>query len=140
MKLKFTAGNKALCAVAIAVIVTMLSYIPILQGEFLNFDDDAYVTENSHIKELSVDNLKHIFSSQYTLVYVPISVVTYALEYRFFRLNPFIYHFTNLVIHLCNTALVFWLIWLLLQASNGRGQGVQPRHSRGANANYQLQN
>jgi len=123
MKLKFTAGNKALCAVAIAVIVTMLSYIPILQGEFLNFDDDAYVTENSHIKELSVDNLKRIFSSQYTLVYVPLSVVTYALEYRFFGLNPFIYHFTNLVIHLCNTALVFWLIWLLLQTSKGKGQG-----------------
>jgi tetratricopeptide (TPR) repeat protein len=45
--------------------------------------------------------------------YHPLTLLSYALEYRFFKLNPFAYHLTNLILHLMNGLLVFWLIWML---------------------------
>ena len=42
--------------------------------------------------------------------YHPLTVLSDAIEYKFFGLNPFIYHFDNLLLHLINTFLVFVFI------------------------------
>ena len=46
-------------------------------------------------------------------MYHPVTTLSFALEYRFARLNPFIYHFDNLILHLLNILLVYLFIKLL---------------------------
>jgi hypothetical protein len=41
-------------------------------------------------------------------------MLSLAVDYQIGGLNPFIYHFSNVIFHLINTSLVFWLIFLLL--------------------------
>ncbi|MFH1321560.1 MAG: tetratricopeptide repeat protein [Bacteroidota bacterium] len=101
----------------IIMLITYVSFSPSLDNDFTNWDDPKYLTENNQIKYLSLTNLKNIFLGKELKgkSYVPLSQVSFALEYNYFRLYPKIYHFNNLLLHLLNTALVFWLILLLCQ-------------------------
>jgi tetratricopeptide (TPR) repeat protein len=101
------------------ILITFFSFYPSLKNSFVNWDDDSYVIQNPLIRELSWKGIKQIFTpSTYTMLnpaqlYVPLAILSYAFEYRFFKLDPFIYHITNLSLHLLNCLLVFWFIFLL---------------------------
>ncbi len=95
--------------------LTSLAMFPSLFGGFLNWDDPTYVTANADIFNLSISNIKKIFSSFYCGTYVPLTVLTFTVEYYFVQLNPFLYHLDNLILHLANTILVFWFILLIFQ-------------------------
>jgi len=100
-------------SILLILVITFLSFYPSLKNGFVNWDDNEYVIENSSIHSLSLKNLKNIFSSFCLGNYHPVTMTSYALEYQFFKLNPFAYHCTNLFIHLLNSLLVFWLILIL---------------------------
>lgn len=102
-----------LISIGLILAVTFTSYFPSLKNEFVNRDDNSYVTENPLIMELSWENIKTIFDTSYMGHYHPLTLLSFSIEYVFFKLNPFIYHATNLTLHLCNSLLVFWFIFLL---------------------------
>jgi len=43
-------------------------------------------------------------------LYSPLVFVSYAVEYRFAGLNPFVFHLDNLLFHAANSLLVMWLV------------------------------
>ncbi len=93
--------------------LTTVSFSNALRNDFTNWDDQDYVTENPLIRILSFQRVKNVLFSFRLHNYHPLTLLSFALEYRFFRLNPFVYHLDNLILHLFNTALVFWLLYLL---------------------------
>src|SRR5262245_36570747 len=95
--------------------LTAFSYWPVLDNNFVNFDDTKYLTMNPYVQELTPASVKAIFTTLRGLQYhyVPLSLLSWAIEYKFFGLDPRIYHLNNLILHLLNTALVFAFIWLL---------------------------
>ncbi|HUR31461.1 MAG TPA: tetratricopeptide repeat protein [Saprospiraceae bacterium] len=95
------------------LVITFIIFIPALKNGFTNWDDTMYVTENPLLKDLSIDGLKAIFSTPVVSNYHPITVLSLALNYQFAELNPWSYHLTSILLHLMNTALVFWFIMLL---------------------------
>jgi protein O-mannosyl-transferase len=107
---------KVTLAIIITLAVTFLSFVPSLKNDFTNFDDDKYVVDNNSIRKIAPENIKEIFSSFYMGNYQPLAILSYSLEYKFFKLNPTPYHITNLAIHLFNCILVFWFIYLLSQS------------------------
>lgn len=100
-------------ALFVVLVLTLICFIPSINNEFTNWDDDLYVTNNPFLTELSVENLKNIFTKDVSANYNPLTILTYAIERHFFDLNPTPYHVNNLILHLINTALVFWLVLLL---------------------------
>lgn len=101
--------------IVFVLLLTFLSFYPVINNSFTNWDDDRYVYENPVIKDSSASNIKKVFT---TLIighqhYHPLTILTYILEYRFFGLNPRVYHIDNLILHLFNTFLVFCFIYLL---------------------------
>lgn len=101
---------------AIILIVTFVSFYPSLHNGFTNWDDERHVVDNASIKTLTWKTVGELPGSLLVSNYIPLTALTYMLEYRFFKLNPFVYHTTNLVIHLLNCLLVFWFVYLI---SNG---------------------
>lgn len=89
--------------------LTVFSFYPALSANFVNLDDTAMVTINQYIKDLSISNIISIFSNYHYRMYHPIVTLSYAIEYYFFKLDPFIYHFINIILHLLNTFLVFFI-------------------------------
>jgi len=104
---------KAIAIILLILLATFAAFYPSLDNQFTNFDDDLYVTKNGDIRELSSSSLKNLFTNSYVGHYQPLTMVSYALEYHFFKKDPFIYHLDNLVLHLLNALLVFWLFYLL---------------------------
>ena len=77
--------------IIILVIVTFISFYPSLQNDFVRWDDHKYVTENNSIRELALNDLRK-FSESYVGNYHPLTMISYAIDYHFFGLNPFYYH------------------------------------------------
>ena len=103
-------NKEVLLAVFVVVVMTAFAYSPSVTNGFTNWDDNHMVTENGMIRSISLYNLGHIFASMHYGHYHPLVVISYALEFHFYRLEPWIYHLTNLILHSLNALLVFWFI------------------------------
>ncbi|MDD5021667.1 MAG: hypothetical protein PHR82_05965 [Endomicrobiaceae bacterium] len=89
--------------------LAVFSFYPALSANFVNLDDTAMVINNQYVKDLSINNITAIFSNYHYRLYHPVVIISYAIEYYFFKLDPFIYHLTNILLHLLNTFLVFFV-------------------------------
>ncbi len=94
--------------------LTLTAYLPALRGGFL-WDDDAYVTENATLRDLS--GLRQIwFEVATTPQYYPLVHTTFWLEYHLWEFNPFGYHLVNLLLHAL-AALLLWRVLMRLHLS-----------------------
>ncbi|MBI5023766.1 MAG: tetratricopeptide repeat protein [Candidatus Omnitrophica bacterium] len=91
------------------LVLTFLSYLPILKGEFLLWDDDVHVLENITIRGLDLEHVLEMFTSTVNKIYIPLTSLSFALEHHFFGYNPFAYHLDNVLLHLLVVVMVFLL-------------------------------
>ena len=94
---------------AIILLATFLVFRPCLNNEFLFWDDDVHVWNNPAVKTLSLTNLKQIFTTPVNQTYIPLTTLSFALEYQIAADNPKLYHLDNILLHLSVTALLFVL-------------------------------
>ena len=75
-----------------------------------SWDDYTYVVNNSDIHTLNVFHLfgMSIFNS--SGYYRPLTAVYFAILYHFFTLQPFYYHFIQLILHILDTCLLFYFL------------------------------
>lgn len=78
-----------------AILLTFISFYPSLHCKFTSWDDPLYVTESNLIKNLSFDNIIKISSPDQSVAsnYHPLTILSFAIDYHFCKLNPFHYHF-----------------------------------------------
>ena len=93
--------------------VTFILFIPALKNGFTNWDDVLYVTQNPLLKSINMEGLKAIFSTPVVSNYHPLTILSLAINYQVAELSPMTYHLTSIILHVINTGLVFWFIWLL---------------------------
>jgi len=93
------------------IFITCIALFPSLKNGFVQtWDDGAYVVKNQAIQTFNQGAVKAIFTTPVAGSYVPIPLLTYALEFKIFGLNPFVFHLSNLLLHLLCTFLVFILL------------------------------
>jgi Tfp pilus assembly protein PilF len=100
-------------ALAVILVVTAIVYSSSFANGFLNWDDPDNVTQNLLIRSLSWPNVAAYFTTPLLGMYTPVVYISFALDYLAGGLNPFVYHLTNLALHLANVALVFFAILAL---------------------------
>ena len=102
--------QKLIIYIALAI-VTLAVYWQVDQFDFVNVDDDVYVTANFHIHPgISLDVFKWAFNSfTYAEFWHPLTWLSLMLGYHFFGLNAGGYHLINLYLHILTTLLLFWL-------------------------------
>jgi len=93
-----------------AVIITTVCFLPVFNNDFTNWDDQYYVVNNAMLRG---PDWRAIFSQPVAANYHPLTMITLAINYQFSGLNPFSYLLVNLLLHLINTALVFYFIYNL---------------------------
>ena len=99
---------------SVLIILTCIAFFPSLRNDFMStWDDNAYVTTNTIIRNLNLHSLRMMFTKQVNGTYVPLPLLTYTIEFSLFGLKAFPYHLTNLILHLICTLLVFRLFRLL---------------------------
>ncbi len=90
-------------------------FSPGLRNEFVTWDDYNYIVNNPVVQSLSIENILHIFHYKTFIMgnYHPLTILSYAVEYKVAGLNPLLYHLNNILLHLLNTALLAYIIWNL---------------------------
>jgi tetratricopeptide (TPR) repeat protein len=104
-------SRKQILLVYIALtVVTLAVYWQVNQFDFVNIDDGIYVTENSRVQSgITLKSICWSFFTTYAEFWHPLTWISLMLDYRFFGLNAGGFHRTNLLLHLLNTLMLFWL-------------------------------
>ena len=99
--------------VIILIIVGFITYKDCLNNP-LFWDDEATIINNLFIRDFRY--IKEMFTSGYhygwgekTNLYRPLATLSFAIEYHLFKLNPKIYHLTNIILHIINSLILFFL-------------------------------
>ena len=114
-------------------LLTFLTYLPSLWCGFVNWDDGAYVYENPDLRSLDLSFIQWSLTALVSHNWYPLTVISFAIDYSFWGLNPMGYHLTNTLLHTTNTLLVFFLAARLVNTgtttgSNKNGSG-EPSYS-----------
>lgn len=108
MKTPLTKTTAFVCLIA-GLIITGFIYSNGLEHALLNFDDNEYFAY-PEIRQLTWHNLKLYFSHYYLIMYQPIPVLSFAINYHFSQVETFPLHMVNLIFHLLNIILVYLFI------------------------------
>jgi len=115
-KLFQSAAQRTLLLCLLLTAVVLVSYNPVIHNRFLNFDDDGYITANSHVEAgLTWATVKWAFTTYDQGNWHPLTWLSHALDYQLFGLNPAGPHYVNVLLHAVNVVLLF----LLLQSATG---------------------
>src|ERR1700746_1766669 len=102
-------------------VVTLALYNPVNRHPFVNYDDDRYVTENSHVRQgLTGRTISWALTSTEQANWHPLTWMSHALDVSLFRMNPAGHHFTSVLLHATNVILLF----LLLMCATNRFGGI----------------
>lgn len=85
-------------------------YWPTLGFDFVNWDDTAYVTNNKLIQSWHPGNLVRIASESVTRNYAPLTILSLLIDHSLWGLQPTGYHLTNVLLHVANALLVYFLL------------------------------
>ena len=90
------------------LLLPLLAYWQVQGHEFINLDDDLYVTANPDVqKGLTIENLFWSFRFNEVSYWHPLTWLSHMLDCQLFGLHAGAHHFTSLLIHLANTLVLF---------------------------------
>ncbi len=90
------------------LVLTAGVFFQVRTFDFVNLDDAAYVYENPKVQRtLSEESIRWAFTTFYLANYVPVTWLTYFVDYQRAGLDPGAYHVTNLAFHAATTLLLF---------------------------------
>ncbi len=92
-------------------LLTLISYWPITTHGFVGLDDPKYILENAHIRPgLTWSGVFWAFTSGYASNWHPATWISHMIDCQFYGMNSGGHHFTNLLLHVANTILLFLLL------------------------------
>ncbi len=90
------------------VVVTLTAYFPVRHYEFINFDDDAYITDNPYVRKgFTWQGVVWAFGFTDIDYWFPLTWLSHMLDCHLYGLNPGMHHSTNLIFHIANSLLLF---------------------------------
>lgn len=113
-------------SIIILALVSLIIYWPTLGYEYV-LDDKIVLSENNYVKKglsgiweiLSTESFQGYFGEQKDLLvgarYRPLSIVTFAIEYHFFGLNPKVSHLGNIILYIITLVVLLRLGSVLFQ-------------------------
>ncbi|MFT5129949.1 MAG: tetratricopeptide (TPR) repeat protein [Rhodothermales bacterium] len=109
-----TAPSPHRWAVLIIVAVCLLAHGIGVRNGFVNFDDDLLVQNNLAIRSLSPGHVASLFVPTVGETYQPVRVLSYAIDYKLWKLRPAGYHAVNILLHTGAAVLLYFFIYALL--------------------------
>jgi tetratricopeptide (TPR) repeat protein len=92
-------------------LLTAIAYWPLVNFDFVNFDDPVFVSENEHVlKGLTWDGFRWAFQFGHGDYWHPVTWLSLMLNVSIFGPGPGGFHFVNLVLQAADAALLFFLL------------------------------
>jgi len=102
----------------IVFLITLISaiYWQVINHDFINLDDAAYVTDNDLVKKgITAKGILEAFTTTQACNWHPLTWISHMFDSELFGMNPGMHHLINLIFHTINVLFLF----LILQQMTG---------------------
>ncbi len=99
--------------VGITFALVLMAFGRSLVQDFAPLDDDLLITRNLAVRGITVEHVKTVFTTYDPELYIPLTFVSYQIDYLIGGLHPWIYHLTNILLHAGNAILIMWVMFLV---------------------------
>src|SRR5208337_1091279 len=112
------AFNPALLIGLTLVLLTLVVYYPVVSYQFVNLDDNLYVTGNTNVQAgLTRENITWAFTSLTSANWHPLTMLSLLADSELSKKDlqtgsqgPTLFHLTNLILHCASTFVLFWVL------------------------------
>ena len=91
-------------------------YFPAMYFDFVLWDDNILVYKNPVVVEHTWGAFWQAWTTFDPELYIPVTLLSYQIQERLFGLNPFMFHFFSIALHLINAVLLYLLGMRLLRS------------------------
>jgi Flp pilus assembly protein TadD len=92
-------------------IITIAIYAQVIGHQFISLDDDLYIRENPMVNRgVTLAGLEWAFTTFHAANWHPLTWIAHMIDCQIFGLKAGGHLFVNVLIHVANTLLVFWLL------------------------------
>ena len=126
---KTDTASRRILAPAFVAVVTFLAFLPVLRNGFVDWDDTHFLLNNPFYRGLGWTQLGWMFGAGAVArcdQYIPLTWVSWGLDYLWWGTAPIGYHLTSLLLHAANAALFFFVsrrLFQLAAAGDGSDEG-----------------
>ncbi|MBT5551768.1 MAG: tetratricopeptide repeat protein [Nitrospina sp.] len=93
------------------IVATLTVYWQVLDHEFINYDDNEYITKNWNVQAgLTPESIAWAFTTGHFSNWHPITWLSHILDYQLYGLQPQGHLLTNLSLHIANALLLFLVL------------------------------
>lgn len=91
--------------------MTWLVYGQTLHHDFVNYDDEDYVTTNAQVSRgVTLEGIVWAFTHMHSANWHPLTWISHMVDCQLYGLNAGGHHLTNLLLHAANAILLFFLL------------------------------
>ncbi len=95
----------------VLIVTTLVVYWPVKNHEFINFDDNAYLTSNPIVKRgLTFKNVTWALATGHAGNWHPLTWLSHMLDVELYGLDPGRHHLTSVLFHILSTLMLFILL------------------------------
>jgi len=121
--LKTRLPSPRIIPLAIAV-VTFLVFLPTLWNGFVEWDDQVTLYENQEYRGLTWPQIRWMFTTVLMGHWIPLTWLTFGLDYVIWGMKPAGYHLTSLVLFAANAPVFYFVALRLLRRATGFADGT----------------
>lgn len=111
-------GRGAVLAVLVLLGVAVFSgYLPVINYEFVKYDDDRYVTENRYVLGgVGWEGVRWAFTTGQASNWHPVTWISHMVDCSLFGTRAGAHHLVNVILHTANTLLLFYVLKRMTKA------------------------
>jgi protein O-mannosyl-transferase len=95
----------------VLIVAICIVYGQVLGFGFINLDDPGYVSGNDIVKQgITTDGIRWAYSTFHKANWHPVTWISHMLDVQFFGMNPGMHHLTNVIFHILNTLVLFFVL------------------------------
>jgi Tfp pilus assembly protein PilF len=110
--------NRALVVWAIPLalsLITFAAFSPSVWNGFVEWDDQINLYENPDYRGLGAAQFRYFFKTVLMGHWIPLTWMTFGLDYVLWGMNPMGYHLTNVIVHAAGAAALYFIALSLLR-------------------------
>jgi Flp pilus assembly protein TadD len=104
--------------------ITFLVFLSTLWNGFVEWDDQVNLYQNPEYRGLTWTQIRWMFSTMLMGHWIPLTWLTFGLDYVIWEMKPFGYHLTSLVIFALNAPAFYFVALRLMRRATSFGEGL----------------
>jgi protein O-mannosyl-transferase len=107
----FSSREQTLLVILLLAASTLLLYRPVLDHQFVMYDDVLYLVQNGHVQNgLTWDNVRWAFTATVAENWHPLTWLSHMTDVQLFHFKPMGHHLDSMLWHALNVLLLFFLL------------------------------